>query len=429
MSSPPVPPSLTETERGFLAPPSADLSADHVLLDYLFETDDDPLKAALHLCREQSTALWNRPGVDEDYRPRHAAKLVDLKALEPRPGSRSPRRARMRVAHPEINFGPRIPNLLTVACGEGAYFTPRIDVIRLEDIHFSAGFLAAFQGPRFGLHGVRELLGLQGRPIITGVIKPNIGLAIEPFAQIGYEGLRGGADIVKDDEMLADPPYSPIRERAPRVLELTARAASETGEGKLFIANITDEVENLIPLHDFVHQSGGRHAAVMLNAWCVGLSACRMVARNARVPLVSHFDFIAAFTRVPWHGVSELASTRLLRLAGFDMIIMPGLGGRMHQSHEEVLDSMRACLEPWGDIKPSLPIPGGSDWAGSLKPMLDTIGHTDFSIVCGRGIFGHPDGPAAGARSVREAWEAIQAGLDPATAAFPALRRAWEAFG
>ena len=72
---------LTADERGFLAPDRDLLDEGYLLLDYVFETSDAPLKAAVHLCREQSTALWARPGVDEDYRPKHAAKVVDLQTL------------------------------------------------------------------------------------------------------------------------------------------------------------------------------------------------------------------------------------------------------------------------------------------------------------------------------------------------------------
>jgi ribulose-bisphosphate carboxylase large chain len=421
--------------RGFVAPPRDLLAEDHLYFDYSFVTHDDPLAAALHLCREQSTAMWNRPGVAEDYRPAHAAKLVDLashavEAVEVglAPTSQATHLVHVRLAHPALNFGPRLPNLLTAACGEGAFFTPGIRRIRLQDLHLPASFMAAFAGPRFGVAGIRELLGATDRPIVTGVVKPNIGLPIEHFAHIAEEALRGGTDIAKDDEMLGDVDYSPLRERARAVFEGVRRAAAATGEGKIFLANITDEVDRVLDLHDMVYELGGKHAAVMLNALCMGLSACRMVAKRTRVPLVSHFDFIAAFGRDPYHGVADRVMTRLQRLAGFDMIIMPGLGGRMHQTEAEVLENVRICLEPMGHLAPALPVPGGSDWAGSLPGMIRAIGHTDFSIVCGRGIFGHPDGAAAGGRSVRDAWSALSQHQDPRSFSDP-LRRAYEAFG
>jgi ribulose-bisphosphate carboxylase large chain len=419
-----APSHLSDDERGFLAAPDRRLLDEgYILLDYRVETWDDPWKAAVHFCREQSTALWHRPGVDEDYRPRHAALLVELEVeaelerpsvteLE-RPGRRF-RRVWWRIAHPTVNFGPRLPNLLTAAGGEGAYFTPSVPLVRLEEIHLPEAWLESFEGPRFGVAGLRELLGVHDRPFICGVIKPNIGMPIDPFAELAYQALRGGADIVKDDEMLADTSYSPLVSRAARVFPKVRQAQRETGERKMYLVNITDEVHYLNELHDIVVAVGQGNAAVMLNALPVGIGACRMVARRARVPVFSHFDLIAAMSRVPFHGVSSVVWTRLQRIAGLDAIIMPGLSERMNVAPAEVVANLKACLEPMGRIRPSLPLPGGSDWAGTVKNMFETFATVDFGIVPGRGIFGHPSGPAEGARSLREAWTLVSRGDDPA---------------
>ena len=52
----------------------------HLALDFTFECVGDPRAAAAHLCSEQSTAQWRRVGVDEDFRPRFAAKVLTLDA-------------------------------------------------------------------------------------------------------------------------------------------------------------------------------------------------------------------------------------------------------------------------------------------------------------------------------------------------------------
>ena len=59
----------------------------------------------------------------------------------------------------------------------------------------------------------------------------------------------------------------------------------------------------------------------------------------------------------------------------------------------------------------SLPVPAGYQWAGSLAPLYEDIGSTDFAIVPGRAVFGHPGGPKAGAMSLLQGWEAIKAGV------------------
>jgi ribulose-bisphosphate carboxylase large chain len=55
----------------------------------------------------------------------------------------------------------------------------------------------------------------------------------------------------------------------------------------------------------------------------------------------------------------------------------------------------------------------------------------DLLFMSGGGILAHPDGPAAGVRSLRQAWEAARGGADLADFArqAPELRRALEFFG
>jgi len=407
-------------------------------LDFTFECVGDPREAAAHLCSEQSTAQWRRVGVEEDFRPRFAAKVLELDAT-PLPGgfshplSQAPEgevhACRATIAHPHGNFGPRFPNLLSAVAGEGAFFAPGIPLLRLEDIRFPDAFLEGFPGPRFGVMGLRGRLRAHGRPLFFGVVKPNIGLPPGPFAELGYEGWMGGLDIAKDDEMLADAPWSPLAERAAAMGAARIRAEAETGEAKLYLANITDEVERLAELHDIAVAAGA--GAVMVNAMPVGLSGVRMLRGHARVPLVAHFPFIAPFSRLPGYGVHSRVFTRLQRLAGFDAIIMPGFGDRMMTPEAEVLDNVRACLEPMGSILPSLPVPGGSDWAGTLETVYRKVGSPDFGFVPGRGVFGHPMGPRAGAASIRQAWEAIAGGeaVEAAAEGSAELRGAFEAFG
>lgn len=145
---------------------------------------------------------------------------------------------------------------------------------------------------------------------------------------------------------------------------------------------------------------------------------------------MTHFPFIAAFSRLAAFGVHARVITRLQRLAGADVIIMPGFGPRMFTPEHEVLACVRACLEPMGGIKPALPVPGGSDSAATLEGVYRRLGTVDFGFVPGRGVFGHPMGPAAGAASLRQAWEAIARGMPVAEYARSneALRAALAAF-
>ena len=66
------------TIKGFFSDRSELKMDDYVVFDYFFESFVDPEEAAAHLCQEQSTAQWKRPGVDEDLRGQFGAKVIDL---------------------------------------------------------------------------------------------------------------------------------------------------------------------------------------------------------------------------------------------------------------------------------------------------------------------------------------------------------------
>jgi len=424
--------------KGFFADRNALDLDEYLLLDYQIECTGDPRVAAAHLCSEQSTAQWHRVDVDEDYRPRFAAKVLELTVeaelaepscpLDP-PVAGPLHRCRVRIAHPHRNFGPRLPNLLSAVLGEGAYFAPGIPLVKLLDIQLPDSYLVEFEGPRFGIAGLREHFQIHDRPFFFGVIKPNIGLPPDPFAELGYQGWLGGLDIAKDDEMLADPDWSPLAERAALLGAARRRAEQATGVPKVYLANITDEVDRLCDLHDTAVACGAN--MVMVNALPVGLSAVRMLRHHAQVPLVAHFPLIAAASRIPGFGVHTRVLTKLQRLAGCDVIIMPGFGDRMMTSEAEVLANIAACTESMGPIRPSLPVPGGSDSAVTLEGVYRRVGSVDFGFVPGRGVFSHPHGPRGGAASLRQAWDAIASDIPLAEHArtHPELAAAITVFG
>ena len=406
-------------KAAFFAEFSALEKEKYIILDYYFETIGDPEDTAAQLCQEMSTAQWSRIGVDEDFRPEFGAKVIKISNALKMPAPSSPHLAGLlgwstgpvqacdvKIAYPYGNFGTKIPNLLTAVCGEGVFHAPDICAIRLNDIHFPVSFLKDFQGPQFGVSGLREMLDVYDRPLFFGVIKPNVGLPPEPFGEIAYQAWLGGLDIAKDDEQLGDVAWSTLEERT-RILGAYRRKAEKTtGRLKIYLANITDEVDRLVSLHDLAVRNGAN--AVLINSMTVGFSAVRMLRKHARVPIISHFDLYGAMTQIPFHGVREAVLTKLLRMSGVDAIVYPGFDPRMKSPREDILASVDGCLLPFGCFKKMLPIPAGSQWAGSLPRLYKALGTIDFGIVPGRGVFGHPLGPEGGARSLHQGWEAVQ---------------------
>lgn len=266
-----------QDRQGFFADRSDLDPADYVIFDYYFESTIDPEDAAASLCQEQSTAQWKRVGIDEDLRDRFGAKVIELSVERELDApsypllTKSTRRCwgcRAKIAHPHGNFGPKLPAMLAAACGEGTFFSKGISVIKLFDIEFPDSFLENFEGPKFGIEGLRDILQVYDRPLFFGVIKPNLGLSPEPFAELAYKAWLGGLDIAKDDEMLTDVDWSSLKQRAALVGQARIKSEVETGEKKIYLANITDEVDRLIGLHDIAVAGGAN--ALLVNGMTTG---------------------------------------------------------------------------------------------------------------------------------------------------------------
>ena len=148
------------------------------------------------------------------------------------------------------------------------------------------------------------------------------------------------------------------------VSEARTRAEQESGERKGFIANITDEVDQMPELCRQVTAAGA--SAVMINPIWTGLSPIRMLRKISTVPIMGHFAGAAVLSRLPNYGISSALLSKLMRIAGADIIGIAGFGERMRTTPEEVLANIKACLEPLGAIAPALPIPGGSDTAKTM---------------------------------------------------------------
>jgi len=388
-----------------------------VVFSYIFESVVDPLTAAAYLCRETSTAQWKRSDVDEDFRSRHAAKIAHLETFETNDHSKFNNNSAhekyflssVKIAHPRVNIGTGIPNLLTVALGEGAFFSHGITSIKLMDVDFPKTYLEEIEGPLFGADGIRDILKVYDRPLFLGVVKPNIGLDSKSFADLAFEAWVGGLDAAKDDEMLADPEYSPFDVRMRHVANALRSAENASGDKKIFIANVTDDIEPMLAHCEIAVKN--ELGAVMVNSMAVGLATITFLRDKFDIPIVGHFDCIAPMSMHPYFGVASNVMTKLQRISGCDLIIMPGFGERMKTSEQEVLLNVHECVNELYNIRPALPAPGGSDWAGTLPNIYEKVGNADFAIVPGRGVFAHPDGPKSGAASLKQAWDAISLGV------------------
>lgn len=346
---------------------------------------------------ESSVGTWTELSTEKPYMRNKAAKVYRIQGND------------IEVAYPIELFEPgNMPNILSSVAGN-VFGLEDVKNLRLNDVVFPEELVRSFKGPKYGIEGVRDVTRIKDRPLLGTIIKPKLGLVARDHAEVAYEAWRGGCDLVKDDENLASQRFNPFEERVVRTLEARDRAEEETGERKVYMVNVTAEVEEMKRRAQYVEDHGGRY--MMIDILTAGWSALQTM-RDAGFHLVMHAHRAghAAYTRSTVHGVNMVVLARVARLIGVDQLHVGTAVGKMSESEEEVRENVRACKESLHGVKPVLPVASGGLYPGSVQRLLEIFGR-DFVIQAGGGIHGHPDGTMSGATAMRQALDAALSGV------------------
>ena len=374
-------------------------------------------KIAPAIAVEQSTGTWVAvPGETEKVRRTHVAKVTGIYEVphyEFELPDVAERQYIVQIAFPWINFGAQIPMLLTTVAGNISMGGK----IKLMDLKFPESFTQQFKGAQYGINGVRKILSIPERPLLNNMIKPCTGFPAKVGAELFYQVAKGGADIIKDDELLADASFNRLQERIPLYMEAADRAKEETGEKTLFAVNITDRIPNVLENADRALELGTN--CIMINYLTAGISVLRALAEDPSisVPILAHMDFAGTMYESHYSGIaSPLVLAKLPRLAGADIIVFPAPYGKAPYLKERYIQTAKTMTYPFNQLSPVFPMPSG----GIAQPMVEELIHDlGFNIVIGAGgaIHAHPMGPTAGAVAFRQAICAVMEGIPLETAA------------
>ena len=390
----------------FILPESPD-AEDYLIGTYLLRKElKDPeeiLKLAVMMAAEQTTGTWIRvPGESADVIEKFRGKVLSIYEIpDTEQFTNSPEGARafiIRLGFPWQNFGPQIPMMLTTIFGN----ISMIGDIKLVDVQFPKSFVKQFPGPRFGIRGIRKLLGVPARPLLNNMVKPSTGITPEQGAELLYQAASGGTDIIKDDEVLGNTELSPVLQRVERYMPKLRKAEKETGEKKLYAVNVTDEPEKCIKLAEAAVDIGAN--ALLVNYLPAGLGLITSLCRNPKikVPILAHLDFGGALYASPWHGISSaLLYGKLARLAGVDLLCIPTPYGKFSLNYTKYIQIVHGLRSPFHDMPGVWPIAGGAIKQGHIPKLFNDLGF-DFIIGAGGAIHAHPMGAAAGARAFRQ---------------------------
>jgi ribulose-bisphosphate carboxylase large chain len=414
-----------------------------VVARYLIETALPVERAAEMIAGEQSSGTFLPvPGETEELKARARARVTKIERLEAVQspslrGARVPQgvtgaicyqRAEITIEFPFDNMGANLPTLMATVCGN-LYELAEHSGCKLLDLELPDAFAARYPGPQFGVEGTRRLAGVQQRPILGTIVKPSVGLSPQQTAALVRELGEAGIDFVKDDELMANPPHSPLPERVRAVMAEINRLADRTGRKIMYAVNISDESDAMRRHHDCVLEAGGTCVMVSLNH--VGLAGVSALRGYSQLPIHGHRNGWGMLTRHPLLGIEFAAYQKLWRTVGVDHLHVNGLRNKFWESDESVVRSIQAMRQPLFDGYWAMPVVSSGQWGGQAVETYQQTGTLDLLYVAGGGIMAHPQGPAAGLRGIQQAWEAAAQGipLDQYALSHPELRATIEKFG
>jgi 2,3-diketo-5-methylthiopentyl-1-phosphate enolase len=383
----------------------------------------DHLAQVQRLALEGSTASWMEVKEEtSDVRERLSSKVLNYLEI---PAQQGTKKAIVQLGFPIAAWeeNVNVPMMLLSIMGNIPAFPTKM---RMLDLYVPRSVASKFNGPKLGIDGIREKLGVYNRPLVLHIIKPKMGMTPQETADQVYQTALGGADVCKDDEMCTELANCRFEDRLEAVLKAIDKAERETGHRMLYMVSITDEVDRVV---DKCRRAVKLGATGLLLAYSTGLSALKVLADDPEInaPILLHVSHMLALLPT----VNFPVLSKLCRLCGADMMLTPSIWSSIPvASLEESLRVSQTLVAPFYHIRKTWPMPAAGMYPGVVEALIQENG-IDFIVPAGGGMLGHPMGYKAGAMAWRQAIDAVLTGMSLQEAAqkYPEFRAAAELWG
>jgi len=280
--------------------------------------------------------------------------------------------ARVTIDFPALDEPLGVTSLVS-SCVAGEW-ADRADVrrCRLVDVEWPAWL----PGPRGEV---------SDRVLVGAIVKPALGLTPAEVAGVAGALGRGGADLVKDDELLDDPRSCPLDERVRAV-------AAALPDGILYAANVTGPTETLLARAQRAVEAGA--SALMLNVFVQGLDALRALREaDLGVPLFAHRVGAAFLARGERVGIDARVLAELTRLCGADFVQVGSFVERVHDSPDDVRRQIDGCHRPLAGAGTATAVIGGGVGPANASEQLAKAGtRSGVMLLLGSAAYLDPDG-------------------------------------
>ncbi len=248
--------------------------------------------------------------------------------------------------------------------------------VTLEDFDVPPSARALFRGPRFGVKGLRERLGVPARPLTATALKP-VGLGVDALAALCRTFAEGGIDLIKDDHYLADHTFCPFEARVRACQDVVDEVAARTGHQAVYAPNLSGPPDQVFRQADLAQEAGA--GAVMAAPMLLGFPTFHTLTHTRLdVPVVAHPTFAGGPRIHP-----ETILGKLFRLYGADAVIFPNYGGRFHFSREQCARLASALRDAWGSYRSTFPVPAGGMKVERAGEMISFFGPDTVLLIGG----------------------------------------------
>merc|ERR1711988_952120 len=385
----------------------ADLIAkgNHVLVAYIMKPKAgyDYLATAAHFAAESSTGTNVNVCTTDDF-----TKSVDALVYYI-----DPENEEMKIAYPTALFDRNITagrammcSILTLTIGNNQGMGD-VEYGKIYDMYFPPKYLRLFDGPSCNIVDMWRNLGrdlTNGGLVVGTIIKPKLGLQPKPFGEACYAFWQGG-DFIKNDEPQGNQIFCQMNECIPEVVKAMRACIKETGEAKLFSANITaDDPVEMIARGKYVLAQFGPMAeltALLVDGYVTGGTGITVCRRNFPKQFLHYHRAGHGAVTSPQtqRGYTAFVHTKISRIIGASGIHVGTMSfGKMegdssdkniaHMLQDDVADGPYYRQE-WQGMKETSPIISGGMNALRLPAFFENLGHSNVILTAGGGAFGH----------------------------------------
>ncbi len=266
--------------------------------------------------------------------------------------------------------------------------------VTLRSFGMTNGLFSSWPGPRFGIDGLRQRVGISHRPLLCAVLKP-LGRTPQELAELAVRFVEGGVDLIKDDQSLVDQRWSRFEERVSRCGEAIVQASTRRGRPCLYFAHVSGSMDTMRQRAMQAKRLGA--SGLLVAPGLTGFDALRVLRSDDEIslPIASHPSMLGTLVDRERSGLaSPIVYGLLPRLVGSDLSIYPAFGSDYPMSQSDCVLIAAHCRQSWGCLCSMMPAVGGRIGPERLVELGAALGR-DMVFIVGSRVQQFPGGIVA----------------------------------